>query len=123
MNAHDHRTYVDGCFRCDLSREEASTPRMHIHDALTTDDALRDEQLEPLGDAQADYITSVILDALDAAGYQVVTVEDGMADDLLRRTNKMLSLLDPSSAEYDLIADLMGEVVHLRRDIADMESR
>ena len=22
MTAHDHRTYVDGCFRCDLSADE-----------------------------------------------------------------------------------------------------
>lgn len=26
MTAHDHQVYVEGCFRCDLSREETKQP-------------------------------------------------------------------------------------------------
>lgn len=34
MTAHEHREYVEGCFRCDLSRDEASW-NMNESDDLT----------------------------------------------------------------------------------------
>ena len=29
MSAHDHRTYVEGCYRCELSRDELD-PRFDV---------------------------------------------------------------------------------------------
>ena len=35
MTAHDHRSYVDGCYRCELGRDEVTDPvtRQQVLDA------------------------------------------------------------------------------------------
>lgn len=37
MTAHNHAEHVAGCFRCELSREEAMTTRECHHDCQTHD--------------------------------------------------------------------------------------
>ena len=34
MTAHDHTTLVDGCFRCDLGKDEVSGVEFHLEKAL-----------------------------------------------------------------------------------------
>ena len=62
MTAHDHRTRVPGCFRCELSADEAMTPHQ----------AIADEFLGATVHSRQ-VVAQYALDALSAAGYQVVT--------------------------------------------------
>ena len=74
MTAHDHRAYTDGCFRCDLSADElVLTPFDVMTDALlerwhADDDPDQDPFIE-----EAEGEARKVIDALAAAGYQVVT--------------------------------------------------
>ena len=61
MTAHDHRTVVPGCFRCELSADEAMTPHQ----------AIADEFLGATVHSRQ-VVAQYALDALSAAGYQVV---------------------------------------------------
>ena len=75
MTAHDHRTYVAGCFRCELSRDEAqpmTSPSEAIFYGFEADETLRGADNQRLPDAALWHITDIAMDALAAAGYQVV---------------------------------------------------
>lgn len=69
MTVHDHRTYVDGCYRCELSRDEAmTTPADIIEQALliATDDV--------------QHLGGVVVEALDAAGFDIVARQPDIAE-------------------------------------------
>ena len=71
MTAHDHRTYVDGCFRCELSADEVTTPNDIAFDAAWR------KMADMPSSNPSDYVHT-IFNALAAAGYQVVT--DNLVD-------------------------------------------
>ena len=75
MTAHDHRTYVDGCFRCDLSRDEVDpmTPHQAIADALRG--WVEPDSDDPDPKIEAALVAACAADvevALSDAGYEVV---------------------------------------------------
>ena len=98
MTAHDHRTYVDGCFRCELSADEAMTPHQ----------AIADEFLGATVHSRQ-VVAQYALDALSAAGYQVVPDNLVEAAEIVSRWGQFGALPPGGGDPFDRLAAALAQ--------------
>lgn len=96
MTAHDHETFVPGCFRCDLNRDE-----------MGVDDKARDELITVIYNAQPSSMVTGLTpadaaDAILASGVldKMVTNRTASIEDSVRRQVRGLPCWGPKDGKH-----------------------